>query len=333
MQTLQSTETIGRDDAAACRTVEGLLSAARGRPTAVSSLRRRPSPFATLAPADLLTALLADGSTVSLFVKRCGSEQADHPDRQRPADREARVYGQLLRDAGLPVVRCYGTRPSPHDGRSDLFLEFLDDWNLRYHDLEHWITAARRLAHLHAHFAIRVARLLTCDFLLRFDADYFRAWAERALSTVTDCSTALGARLDAVVSGNVPVAEWLARAPVTLVHNDLSPKNVLADRSIDPARIAIVDWELAGVGCGLLDLAHLAYGLGADAERRMCEAYCDEWRGLARLPCDPSDFERLLAACQLQKVLYRLARWKAWRVTAAQVAGWVGEAEQLRARI
>src|SRR5207237_7099752 len=135
------------------------------------------------------------------------------------------------------------------------------DWDLRYQGLEHWFAAARGLARLHAHFAGRAGELAACDFLLRLDGDYLRGWAARARDVAGGYDGPLAAALARVVAGYGPVCEVLARQPPTLVHNDLAPKNVLADRAHRPARICVVDWEVAGVGCGLLDLVDLKYGL------------------------------------------------------------------------
>jgi hypothetical protein len=107
---------------------------------------------------------------------------------------------------------------------------------------------------------------------------------------------------------------------------------VLLDRSGGPQRIAVVDWEQAGVGCGLLDLAHLTYGLDERDVRRMCETYRAAWPDAAGSLDEGAKFDAVLASCQCQKALYRLARWKAWRVPTARVTQWVGEAEQYWAR-
>ena len=254
----------------------------------------------------MLSLTLAGGGEVSLFVKHLGPEEADNPDKQC-RDREVRVYEELLAGADLPVARYYGSAWNEATGRREVFLEYVDDWSLKYQPLEHWFTAARRLAGLHAHFAARAGELLACDFLLRLDAGYLHAWAERALATVRDLYPELAAGLEPVVRGYARVADVLGRQPLTLVHNDLSPKNVLADRSSSPARICFVDWELAGVGCGLLDLVHLKYGLGPEDDRRMCAAYRAELAGTGLLPADPREWDALLAACELHKTVYRLA--------------------------
>jgi aminoglycoside phosphotransferase (APT) family kinase protein len=289
---------------------------------------RAPSPFASLFPAEVLSVSLRDGGEVSLFVKHLGPEQADHPEKQC-REREPRVYEELLRSEGLPVPQYYGSCRNEATGRREVFLEYVADWDLRYQGLEHWFTAARALARLHAHFAARAKELLSCGFLLRLDAGQLRSWAERAVAVLGEQSAALAADFAPVADGYERVGEVLGRQPVTLVHNDLAPKNVLADRSRGPARICFVDWEMAGVGCGLTDLIDLKYGLGPADDRAMYRAYCDELAGTGLLPADPAERDRLFAACELHRTVYRLAFSRAWRVPPERVAQWVAEARDL----
>jgi len=313
-------------------TLERLLQDAQGRHIKISSLRREPSPFATLFPAEVLSVSLESGEEMSLFVKHLGSEQSDHPDKRR-RDRETRIYEELLGDADLAVPRYYGSNWNETTKRLEIFLEYIDDWNLKYHDLEYWFMAARRLAQFHAYFASRAEKLLACDFLLRFDTLYLYEWADRALSVLRDQSAELATELACAVGSYDRVSEVLARQPLTLVHNDLAPKNVLADRSSNPARICFVDWEMAGVGCGLMDLVDLKYGLDPVNDQKMCMAYCAQLSGTDLLPSSPQDRSSLFAACELHQTVYRLAHSKSWRLPIAKVAQWVREAQQFVVRI
>ncbi len=312
--------------------VQELLAEALGRNVVVTALRTEPIKVPSLFPADVLSVSLADGTELSLFVKHLGAEQADHPDKQC-REREVRVYEALLGDAGLPVPRYYGSRWNAVTQRTDVYLEYVPDWSLKYTDLEHWFTAAGRLAQLHVHFAARPERLLACDFLLRLDAGYFHAWAERAMSAVVSRVPELAGSLAGIVACYSRVADLLGQQPITLVHNDLAPKNVVADRSCTPARICLVDWEMAGIGCGPLDLVHLKYGLGPRPDSHMRAAYCAELARTGLLPADPRELKRLFAACEVHQTMCRLAYFATWHTPAERVAQWVREAEQWLAGI
>jgi hypothetical protein len=306
--------------------VADMLSAAQERPVRVRSLRRQPSEFATLFPAEILWVSLDNGSELRLFLKHLGPEQPGQPDKQR-RDREVRVYETLLRDDDLPVPKYYGSRRNAATGRLELYLEYIDAWPLKYHGLEHWATAAHRLAQFHSHFGDRAQAIRSCDFLLRLDGDYFAIWAQRALAALAGQSGELAEQLKGVITGYSAACELLAAQPITLVHNDLAPKNVLADRSHTPARICLIDWEMAGAGCGLLDLVHLKYGLDSQQGGKLVATYRAGLQMTGLLPDDDREFARVLAACELHKTLYRLAHSPNWNLPLATLAQWVLEAE------
>lgn len=296
----------------------------------VRSISRERSPFAHRSRAEIVTVVLADGTVQRRFVKRLAPET--HPDKRR-RDREPLVFRRLLepgwRERRVPAPRCYGSHRDAASHEHVLVLEHVDGWPLKYHGLEHWATAAGELARLHASFAASSGLLRRCDFLLRLDGDYFRAWAARASAAVAARAPASEGRVRRVLRDHDAVAEFLGAQPSTLVHNDLAPKNVVVEASSDPARICFVDWEMAGVGCGLLDLAHLLHGLDGRDRETVASAY---WSELARArpPVAVTDRERVLAACDLQNAVFRLAHIAAWGLDRATVADRVDELERLR---
>lgn len=332
----QTRATAGRAGASAGpnmrRAVETLLSKKRGRPVRVAALRWEPSPFATLFPAAVISLTLDDGTSMSLFVKYLGPEEEDHPEKDE-RDREILIYEKLFAGhAELPVPSYFGSRSNRATRRHEVFLENVDGWNLKYQGLEHWFTAARRLADLQRHFADRREELEASEFLLRFDGDYFHEWADRALSTVAAGFADLAGDLRPIINGYADVSDLLAAQPVTLVHNDPSPKNVVADTTEGPARIVFVDWEMAGIGCGLLDLVHLKFGLDPESDARMLTEYLDELAGSDLVP-EQQDFDCVVAACELHKTLYRLAWSGTWNLPLERVALWVDEARTFLERV
>jgi aminoglycoside phosphotransferase (APT) family kinase protein len=167
--------------------------------------------------------------------------------------------------------------------------------------------------------------------LLALDEAYFAAWAERAVAEVARLHPDVAIALARVVAPPEPAAALLAAQPPTLVHNDLAPKNVVA--ATNSERIAIVDWELAGLGCGVLDVVHLAHGLAPREHRRLCDAY---WRALDGSPLavdDAGERDALIAACTLHKTVYRLAHARALARDEATVRRWVDEAAGCRSRM
>lgn len=297
----------------------------------VRSVSREPSPFARRSRAEVVTVERTDGTVERRFVKRLAPET--HPDKRR-RDREPLVFRRLLeparQESRLPVPHCHRAYRDAVSREHVLVLEHVDGWPLKYHGLEHWATAARELARLHASFAAWGTLLRRCDFLLRLDGGYFRAWAGRAPAAVAARAPTLERRVRRVLRDHDAVAELLGAQPPTLVHNDLAPKNVVVETASDPARICFVDWEMAGVGCGLLDLAHLMHGLGGGDREAIASAYWSEL-GRARPPVAVADPERVLAACDLQNAIFRLAHIAEWGLDQATVADRVDELERLRA--
>lgn len=304
---------------------------AAGPGAEVVSARRTPSPYATVFPSEVVSVELASGERVSIFVKHLGGEQRDHPDKG-VRDREALVYGELLGDPGLPVPLFLGSDRNPATGRLELFLEYVDGWNLKYHGLRHWYEAARRLAQLHRAFARRGDELLRRDFLLRLDRDYLFAWAGRAVAAVAPLSMGLARRLQRTVDDLGVAANLLGAQPPTLVHNDLAPKNVIAANSASPGRVCIVDWEMAGVGCGMVDLAHLTHGLPPHEAERMVGLYEAELAGTGLVPAG-EEGKCLLAACRLHETLYRLAHADAWQLPHERVEEWIEDSEALNREV
>lgn len=323
--------TVERDQAQLTMAVQDVLRSFLRRPVVVEDLSTSASPFTSRSPAEVVTARLQGDRTHLLFLKSLGDEEGDHPDKQR-RDRELLAYGNLFAGRRLPVPDWVGGGWNEAIQRYDLYLEHIGDWDLRYHDVEYWYLAARRLGDLHRTFARERAALLSSDYLLRLDAAYFDAWAHRALEAVQRQSTELGRRHERVVNAFHKGAELLGAQPLTLVHNDLAGKNVLVDRSTEPVRVCIIDWEMAGIGCGLLDLAHLKYGFGPAEEARLCANYYEALRGSEVLP-PQEELTAVLAACEIHETNVRLWSSPRWSLPEGRLEEWVSDTEAAIERI
>lgn len=285
--------------------LEGVLRERFGGAPRVGSLERTHSEFATVFPADVLRVTMDDGRELQIFLKHLGD--TDHPEKKTP-DKEIRIYAELLADADVPVPAYYGSGWNAETGRHELYLEYIDDWSLKYQDLEEWYRAAAALADVHAAFAVRAEDLRACDALPALDEPYYAGVAARAREQLSRHTPALADPLDEVLRGYEEVIAVLTQAPPTLVNADLSPRNVIADRSRTPSRLAFIDWESAGRGCGVLDIVHLAYGLRGEPRRRMLDAYFGGLEGTPLEPASGAARRRLVAASEAHKTMYRLAR-------------------------
>lgn len=290
--------------------------AAAGVRGGVVAVDRERCAFSTLAETEVVTVTTDRGTEVSIFVKHPTPD--DHPDKRW--DREPRLYGDHLAGAGLPVPGFLG-----HHGEGPahtrLFLEHVGGWPLRYHGLEHWRAAVAEVARLHVHFATRLTELRRAPYLLQLDGAHLHRWAARAGDVVRRAYPGCAGPLDRALARYPGATELLATAPLTLVHDDLAPKNVLVDPDRDPARITVVDWELAGIGCGLMDLAHLTFGFVPEEDERMVAAYRRAVRGTP-LDLEEDHLRRLLALCEAHKLLYRLASSERWGLDDDTVGAW-----------
>ena len=213
------------------------------------------------------------------------------------------MYEKILTGLDLGTARCYGSVVAPESGRYVLFLEKVDAaelWQLE--EIEAWERAARWAARLHGKASPEPQAPL-----LRYDGAYFRPWLERARSFHPGrsgrrpclCSRA-GARQVCRASGRV------------------RPRRVLrVQHPRFPGRVCPVDWEMAGIGPGVLDLAALATAWEGADRARIVAAYVDE-RGA---PVDEEDLDaaRLVLAVQ----------WLGWARAGApreHATDWLAEA-------
>jgi aminoglycoside phosphotransferase (APT) family kinase protein len=118
----------------------------------------------------------------------------------------------------------------------------------------------------------------------------------------------------------------LAALPRTFVHGELYPSNVLVVRDQPRLRVCPVDWEMAAIGPGLIDLAALVGGWDPPEQRRLVAAYLS---GLPRDDSGSPGSETLsadLARCRLHLALQWLG-WSAdWRPPPEHAHDWLGEA-------
>lgn len=287
------------------RVLGDLLSRTFGSEVSVRILDRRPCEFKGRWPSEILDLELADGSRLSIFRKAVGL--SGHPDKSL-SDKEIRMYDRVLKGEHLPVPRYFGARLDESKQTHELYLEYVDAYSLKYQDITHWYRASEAIARLHAHFADRIEDLGSEPGLPILDAAYYLTWADRARTELGGYLPELTPGLEELLAGYDPVVALLAGEPRTLVHNDLGSRNVVVDTSREPARVCIIDWENASVGCGVVDLTHLTYGLEDEQRSRLCDTYFSALVGTPLAPVDSGHAARLAAAGEVHRVVYRLGR-------------------------
>jgi hypothetical protein len=271
----------------------------------VTAIERRPSPYRTSFPLEELRVELADGTRLELVhkdLRRSALSATAHrvkPEFLHDPGREIEAYRLLAgRRLGTPV--CYGAR------RGWILLEKVPGVELaQIGELEDWQRAARWLARLHATFA---GTPPSSRILLDHDAAYYRLWPQRAAARAPDVSW-IAARYE-------PVVARLVALPKTLIHGEFYASNVL----VAGERVAPVDWEMAAVGAGLVDLAALVTGWRGEERAAIVAAY-------------PGVDEAALAACRLHLALQWLGWSSDWMPPAAQAYDWLREARETAERL
>jgi hypothetical protein len=334
------------------------LSRHFGRPCTLTRLERRPSVYRTSFPLEELDLTLGDGTDLQLLFKDL-NRQALTPEARRvkPAFlheplREIEVYQRLLAPAGLGTATCYGAVVDPAAGRYWLFLEKVPGVELyQVGDFTVWEEVARWLAGFHAHFA-RQDRLRTwveAAYLRHYTADEYRLWIRRAVehqgqagknACPTDRLVWLAERYETVV-------ERLVRLPATLIHGEFYASNVLTlarsaseGASLSGAsgwcgvRVCPVDWEMAALGPGLLDLAALTAGKWDDGQRTaLARAYHAALAAEDGQAPGLEAFLETLDCCRLHLAIGWLGWSPEWSPPAEHAWDWRGEALHLAEKL
>jgi aminoglycoside phosphotransferase len=244
------------------------------------------------------------------------------PDFLRLPGREVAVYRSVLADAGVGTPACHAA----HDeaGRSWLLLEHVPGIELyQVGDLETWCRAAAHLAVVHAR--LRAAAERDDLRLVRHDDDLLARWRERAARFLHGRADA--AAVLALLVAHERAARQLCELPRVLLHGDLYASNIL----VDPAspRVSLVDWELAGAGPAVLDLAALTSGGWSEEQRRrMALAYLDA----SGSPGSAAELLDAVDAARLHLCVQWLGWAERWQPPREHAHDWWAEAQALVAR-
>jgi aminoglycoside phosphotransferase (APT) family kinase protein len=249
----------------------------------------------------------------------------------RDPRREIEVYDRLLADADLDTPRLYASVQDPAVDRFWLFLERIEGTELRW-SVEPAILprAATWLANAHA----RLSRADAAGVpLVRHDAAYYRRWLDRAR------------RVDHAVGGDRREAlAWIARhyasvvdtltaLPRTVIHGEFYPSNIVVDDSRPDGRITVVDWEMAGIGPAVIDLAALVSGrYPKDVRGSMLDAYRSAIPVADRAHREATADEPLLHA-RLHLAIQWLGWAPGWSPPEEQRHDWLAEAIEIGERL
>lgn len=272
-------------------------------------IERRPSPYRSTFPLETLSVKMPDGRKRLLVFKDLSRMGPTDPVWQIKAPflhdpmRELEVYRDVLAPSELSVPTCVAVVVQPDQGRYWLFLEEVEGellWQIG--EMEVWQQAAEWLADMHTRFTDSTQALPSR--LLIHDREFYQRWVDRAM---TGASNGNERKLSWLAAHCQRAVDWLIEQPTTFLHGEFYPSNIIIQNTTQGIRVCPVDWEMAGIGPGIVDLAALASGAWDDAEREMIVSAYLEALPAGLRPC-PEALNKGLDRCRLLLAV----QWLGW---------------------
>jgi hypothetical protein len=266
----------------------------------VTVLARHRSPHAATFEAEIVTCRWADGSERQLFCKVGVRHPNNQGDDHGSVAYEGRVYEKVLVPHGWSPVRFFGARLDEASGATSLLLEYLGD-AVTVDRAPARIVALTQAAGWIGRFHQAAARLIDdpeCEFLVRYTADDYVGWADRALAFARQRDMA-PSWLEPVCRGFRRFVDVLVARPVTIIHGDYYADNALVH--LDEVRP--IDWGWAAVAPGEFDLASLTDGWPEEVEGEAIRTYREN-----RWSSEEPDFHDAMIAARFYELFRGLGR-------------------------
>lgn len=313
--------------------LERELAARFDAPRRVTRIERRPSAYRSSFVLEEVDVTLDDGTSLALMLKHLGPQSAT--DAGRPVKpmflhdpaREASTYRDILALRPLGTAECYGVLSVEEFGEEGLLLERVAGMPLCFvGDFAAWTAAARWLAALHGPYLGRTSHLPRSVPLLRYDRAFYRRWMNRAVEYQKDVAW-LATRYERVI-------DRLEALPPTFIHGEFYASNILTQETGYGLRICPVDWEMAAVGPGLIDLAGLVTGHWNEEQRHaLAGAYYGALGAAGRPPCGPEELLENMDYCRLHLAVQWLGWARDWSPPPEHRQDWLASATELAARL
>jgi hypothetical protein len=269
------------------RCLETGLGERLGRPVVIEEIASRGLDYSRVSgrasrhsyACDALTVGLSGGETIHVFLKDFAAfttVKDGMEGMRRRREREFRTYRDLLANSGLGPPEYYGSIWDEDRGMYLLLLEFVDGIEVRCREFESWVIAARWLGAFQGFFGARRNACAMYPLLLQHTDGFFRERAELALSVLSQISTDLYAAIVPIVARYGPIVDLMVSQPQIFVHGAYAPSTILVVPERDPVRVCPFDWELAGLGSPLFDLAFLCDGFDQTRLDVLVGAYWEE---------------------------------------------------------
>jgi Ser/Thr protein kinase RdoA (MazF antagonist) len=323
--------------------LEVALSEHFERPRTIRQLRRRASAYSSSYALENLELELDRGQRLRLVFKDLSPASVLQTARSvRPRflyrpEREMEIYRHVLDSAKLGTPVCYGAVKVPELERYWLFLERVDGPLLWQRGrLQSWEQAARWLAMLHTEYraSAQVGGRAWPDQLVRYDEQLLTTWLVRAEEFLRrqshDESPDMRRGFSRLANRYDRVIARLLDLPISLIHGEFFPSNVILRPAARGWQICPVDWEMAAIGPGLIDLAALTAGNWTrDQKRKLVAAYREGLELADNCPPSVNDLLEAVDYCQLHLSIQLLGWASDWSPPKRHTQNWLGEAIRL----
>jgi hypothetical protein len=291
----------------------------------IKDVRQRPSPYSSSFTIEELELTYATGETTAVVFKNLSSnamlEGARHakPHFLYTPEREIDVYRSVLPALHLGTAKMYGAVVEPALERYWLFIERVPGFHLyEIGEFETWLAAARWAAKLHSSCDCSVARR-TVPHLLKYDESYYWRWIQRAHASAGSILDRIAARYDRVI-------EIFLEIPTAMLHGEFYASNILVHEHRNQVRVCPVDWEMAGIGPSLFDIAALASGKWSRRERL---DLLEEYHATLPPRLRSDNYVTAFDCCQLHIALQWLGWSQSWSPPQPHAHDWLAEALQI----
>jgi Ser/Thr protein kinase RdoA (MazF antagonist) len=302
----------------------------------VLRVERELSRYSTSATIEDVSVHLTDGSVTMLILKDLSPDAllpeaaAGKPELVARRTRELTAYRSVLRST--EAATCHAA--VEEGDRRWLLLEKVPGVELyQVGEVEVWAAAAAAVARMHHDLTSRLDEAPELRaVLLRQDPRHLAQWMDRALAFEAARGGARLRALERLAHVHPEVVARLSELPDVVLHGDLYASNVLVVRD-GPLRVCPIDWELASLGPGVLDLAALTSGGWSAGDREtMASAY---WAAMGDARWRPSrqEFATALDLARLQLCVQWLGWAPDWTPPEEHAHDWLREASALTERL
>jgi hypothetical protein len=320
--------------------LESELSSYFGTKQRIQKLRRRLSAYSSSCRIENLNVQLDRGRPLGLVFKDLNPAALTPGAREiRPQflydpRREIETYRNILSPGRLGTPICYGAIATTLSERDWLFLERVQGpllWQLGR--IAHWEEAARWLARFHAEFQghSSLSRLASQTSLLHYDEAYLRVWLTRAELLLgrrhAGEVTETWQRFCRLVDRYDRLIRHIRDLPATVIHGEFYPSNIIMREGEQARQVCPVDWEVAAVGPGLMDLGALTAGDWSESQKKtLVAAYHQALPPSKGWPPSLPEMLEAVDWCQLHLCVQWLGWAPDWLPPGGQARNWLWEA-------